>query len=118
VLLDPADRLEPDARSLEGLDGSISDTLLARGPEQTGVSTLWPLLLLQLLFLAAFLWVCVVWGPWHDADAILAVIAGMFGVAAMANICASELRSVRFSDREHGLVRLGKTGRAKRWHSL
>jgi len=58
--------------------------LFAGGLEQAGVSTLWPLLLLQLLFLAAFLSFCVVWGPWGDANAVLAVIAGMFGVAAMA----------------------------------
>jgi uncharacterized membrane protein YoaK (UPF0700 family) len=58
--------------------------LLARGFEKAGVSTLWPLLLLQLLFLVAFLWVSVAWGPWRDADAVLAVIAGMSGVAAMA----------------------------------
>jgi uncharacterized membrane protein YoaK (UPF0700 family) len=43
-----------------------------------------PLLLLQLLFLAAFLSICVVAGPWRDTNAILAVTAGMFGVAAMA----------------------------------
>ena len=58
--------------------------LLAGGIEQAGVSTLPPLLLLQLLFLAAFLSICVVAGPWRDANAILAVTAGMFGVAAMA----------------------------------
>jgi uncharacterized membrane protein YoaK (UPF0700 family) len=58
--------------------------LLARGLEKAGVSTLWPLLLLQLLFLVAFLWVSVACGPWDDADAVLAVIAGMSGVAAMA----------------------------------
>jgi uncharacterized membrane protein YoaK (UPF0700 family) len=58
--------------------------LLAGALERAGVSTLRPLLLLQLLFLVAFLWVSVAWGPWRDADAVLAVIAGMFGVAAMA----------------------------------
>lgn len=58
--------------------------LLARGLEQAGVSTLRPLLLLQLFFLVALLWICVAAGPWRDADAILAVIAGMCGVAAMA----------------------------------
>jgi uncharacterized membrane protein YoaK (UPF0700 family) len=58
--------------------------LLAGGLEQAGVSTLPPLLLLQLLFLAAFLSICVVAGPWRDTNAILAVTAGMFGVAAMA----------------------------------
>jgi len=58
--------------------------LLAGGLEQAGVSTLRPLLLLQLFFLVGFLSICVAAGPWRDADAILAVIAGMCGVAAMA----------------------------------
>ena len=58
--------------------------LLAGGLEQAGVSTLRPLLLLQLFFLVVFLTICVAAGPWRDADAILAVIAGMSGVAAMA----------------------------------
>jgi uncharacterized membrane protein YoaK (UPF0700 family) len=58
--------------------------VLAGGLEQIGVSALRPLLLLQLFFLAAFLSVCLVAGPWRDANAILAVSAGMFGVAAMA----------------------------------
>jgi uncharacterized membrane protein YoaK (UPF0700 family) len=58
--------------------------LLARSLEQIGVSTLRPLLLLQLFFLVALLSVCVAAGPWRDANAILAVTAGMFGVAAMA----------------------------------
>ena len=58
--------------------------LLAGGLEQAGVSTLRPLLLLQLFFLVALLWICIAAGPWRDADAILAIIAGMCGVAAMA----------------------------------
>jgi uncharacterized membrane protein YoaK (UPF0700 family) len=58
--------------------------LLAGGLEQMGVSTLRPLLLLQLFFLVAFLSVCVAAGPWREANAIPAVTAGMFGVAAMA----------------------------------
>jgi uncharacterized membrane protein YoaK (UPF0700 family) len=58
--------------------------VLAGGLEQIGVSTLRPLLLLQLFFLAAFISVCLLAGPWRDANAILAVSAGMFGVAAMA----------------------------------
>lgn len=58
--------------------------VLAGGLEQIGVSTLRPLLLLQLFFLAAFISVCLVAGPWRDANAILAVSAGMIGVAAMA----------------------------------
>jgi uncharacterized membrane protein YoaK (UPF0700 family) len=57
--------------------------LLAGGLERTGVSTPRPLLLL-LFFLIAFLAVCVVASPRRDADAVLAVTAGMFGVAAMA----------------------------------
>jgi uncharacterized membrane protein YoaK (UPF0700 family) len=58
--------------------------LLAGGLEQAGVPSLRPLLLLQLLFLVGFLSVCIAAGPWRDADALLAVTAGMFGVAAMA----------------------------------
>ena len=58
--------------------------LLASGLERAGISTLRPLLLLQLIFLSAFLVFCVAAGPWSDADAILAIIAGMCGVAAMA----------------------------------
>ncbi len=58
--------------------------LLAGGLERIGASTLRPLLLLQLFFLFAFLSVCIVAAPWQDANATLAVIAGMFGVAAMA----------------------------------
>jgi hypothetical protein len=34
--------------------------------------------------LTAFLVLSVAAGPWRDADAILAIVAGMFGVAAMA----------------------------------
>jgi uncharacterized membrane protein YoaK (UPF0700 family) len=58
--------------------------LLASGLERAGISTLRPLLLLQLIFLGAFLVLCVTAGPWRDADAILAILAGMCGVAAMA----------------------------------
>jgi uncharacterized membrane protein YoaK (UPF0700 family) len=58
--------------------------LLAGGLEQNGVLTLRPLLLLQLFFLVAFLSVGVVAGPWPDANATPAIIAGMSGVAAMA----------------------------------
>jgi uncharacterized membrane protein YoaK (UPF0700 family) len=58
--------------------------LLAGGLDQAGVPTLQPLLLLQLLFLVAFLTICTEAGPWRDANALLAVIAGMCGVAAMA----------------------------------
>jgi uncharacterized membrane protein YoaK (UPF0700 family) len=57
--------------------------LLATGLERIGFLPLRSLLLLQLL-LAAFLWLCVAAGPWSEPDAILAIIAGMFGVAAMA----------------------------------
>jgi uncharacterized membrane protein YoaK (UPF0700 family) len=58
--------------------------LLAGGLERAGLSTLQPLLLVEVLFLAAFLLVCGLWGPWRDPNAILATVAGMFGVAAMA----------------------------------
>jgi uncharacterized membrane protein YoaK (UPF0700 family) len=58
--------------------------LLAGVLERSGMSTLRPLLLLQLIFLVVFLGLCVTEGPWSSADALLAIIAGMFGVAAMA----------------------------------
>ena len=58
--------------------------LVAGGLERAGVSTLPPLLLLQLLSLIAFLVLCVTAGPWTNANATLAIIAGMFGVTAMA----------------------------------
>jgi uncharacterized membrane protein YoaK (UPF0700 family) len=58
--------------------------LLAGGLERAGMSTLRPLLLLQLIFLVAFLVLSITAGPWSNADALFAVIAGMFGVAAMA----------------------------------
>src|SRR5204863_5861960 len=51
--------------------------LLAGGLERAGVPTLQPLLLLQLFFLVALLWICIAAGPWRDANAILAVIAGI-----------------------------------------
>jgi uncharacterized membrane protein YoaK (UPF0700 family) len=57
--------------------------VLAIGLERAGLSPVQPLLL-QLLLLVGFLLVCVATGPWSDSDAIPAVIAGMFGVAAMA----------------------------------
>src|SRR5271156_5267533 len=50
--------------------------LLAGGLDQAGVSTLQPLLLLQLLFLVAFFSICVVAGPWGGAPGKLAVLPG------------------------------------------
>ena len=58
--------------------------VLASGLERSGLSTLQPLLLLQLVFLAAFFGLGVTAGPWRNTDALLAIVAGMFGVAAMA----------------------------------
>jgi uncharacterized membrane protein YoaK (UPF0700 family) len=58
--------------------------LFARALERAGLDTLGPLLLLQLLSLAAFLVLCVTAGPWLDPNAATAVLAGMFGVVAMA----------------------------------
>jgi uncharacterized membrane protein YoaK (UPF0700 family) len=58
--------------------------LLAAAIERAGLSTLQPLLLLQLLLLFGCLVLAVTAGPWTDANAALAVVAGMFGVAAMA----------------------------------
>jgi uncharacterized membrane protein YoaK (UPF0700 family) len=58
--------------------------LFASGLERAGIATLRPMLVLEVIFLTAFLVFCVTAGPWSDADAILAIIAGMCGVAAMA----------------------------------
>jgi uncharacterized membrane protein YoaK (UPF0700 family) len=58
--------------------------LLAGGLERAGRNTLGPLLLLQLLALSVFLVLCTAAGPWIDPNATAAVVAGMFGVAAMA----------------------------------
>jgi uncharacterized membrane protein YoaK (UPF0700 family) len=58
--------------------------LFAGGLERAGLSTLRPLLLVEVLFLAAFLVVSGVWGPWRDPNAMPATIAGLLGVAAMA----------------------------------
>jgi len=58
--------------------------MIARAIERSGGSSLLPLLLLQLVALAAIFWLSVTRGPWTDPDAALAIIAGMCGVSAMA----------------------------------
>jgi uncharacterized membrane protein YoaK (UPF0700 family) len=58
--------------------------MIARAIERIGWPCLQPLLLLQLLALVAFFMLSVTAGPWRDPDALLAIIAGMCGVAAMA----------------------------------
>ena len=91
--------------------------LLAGGLERSGRSTLAPLLLLQLIVLVAFLVLCVTAGPWRDADAILAIIAGMFGVAAMAvqnalvqiSMTKSPTTAVMTTNVTHFMVDLGET---------
>jgi len=58
--------------------------LLAGGLEAIQIASLRPLLLLQLLLLAGFLFICVAAGARLDPNATTAIIAGMLGVAAMA----------------------------------
>jgi uncharacterized membrane protein YoaK (UPF0700 family) len=58
--------------------------LLASGLEEIGLASLRPLLVLQLFLLACFLALCAAAGPRIDPNAPNAIIAGMFGVAAMA----------------------------------
>jgi uncharacterized membrane protein YoaK (UPF0700 family) len=58
--------------------------VIARAIERMGGSSLLPLLLLQLLALAAFFWLSVTEGPWQNPNAVLAIVAGMCGVSAMA----------------------------------
>jgi len=62
----------------------LSTSLIAGAIQRTGRSSLQLLLVLQLLMLAACLVLSVTAGPWSDADAMLAVVAAMLGVAAMA----------------------------------
>ena len=91
--------------------------LLAGGLERSEISTLAPLLLLQLIVLVAFLVLCVTAGPWRDADAILAIIAGMFGVAAMAvqnalvqiSMKKSPTTAVMTTNVTHFMLDLGET---------
>jgi uncharacterized membrane protein YoaK (UPF0700 family) len=58
--------------------------LLAGSLETIGLSSLGPLLLLQLLLLAGFLVICVAAGPHVDPNASIGILAGMLGVSAMA----------------------------------
>ncbi len=58
--------------------------LLVAGLERVRVASLRPLLLLQFLFLAGFLAVCVAAGPSIDPNNANAIVAGMLGVSAMA----------------------------------
>jgi uncharacterized membrane protein YoaK (UPF0700 family) len=58
--------------------------LLAGGLEIIGRASLRPLLLLQALFLAAFLILCVTQTAPVNPNAAVPVVAGMFGVSAMA----------------------------------
>ena len=58
--------------------------LLAGALESIGFASLRPLLLLQFLLLAGFFVLCVSAGPRIDPDATKAILAGMFGVSAMA----------------------------------
>ena len=91
--------------------------LLASSLERSGRSTLAPLLLLQLIVLVVFLVLCVTAGPWRDADAIVAIIAGMFGVAAMAvqnalvqiSMTKSPTTAVMTTNVTHFMVDLGET---------
>src|SRR5271167_2358077 len=68
--------------------------LLAGGLARSGMSRLRPLLLLQPKFLVAFLVLCVTAGLWSSADALLAIIAGMFGVAAQISLKNSPTTAV------------------------
>jgi uncharacterized membrane protein YoaK (UPF0700 family) len=58
--------------------------LIAAGCERVGLAPLWPLLLLQFLLLGGFLALGVAAGPQVDPNGAHAILAGMFGVSAMA----------------------------------
>ena len=61
-----------------------STRLLAGVLERIGFASLRPLLLLQLLLLVGFLALCAFAGARVDPNATRAILAGMFGVSAMA----------------------------------
>lgn len=58
--------------------------LVADRLERANVSTLRPLLALQVGLLGGCLALCVTVGPWGDTSAVLAVVAAMLAVSAMA----------------------------------
>jgi uncharacterized membrane protein YoaK (UPF0700 family) len=58
--------------------------LLASALEMIGFASLRPLLLLQFLLLAGFFVLCTSAGPRIDPNATKVILAGMFGVSAMA----------------------------------
>ena len=62
----------------------LATSLLVHTLRHRHIPTLQPLLGLQLLLLLGFLMLCVVAGPSIDIRSPQAVLAGMFGVAAMA----------------------------------
>jgi hypothetical protein len=107
----------------------LSDQLARRRPRARWVSTLRPLLLLQLFFLIALLAVCVVASPRRDANAVLAVTAGMFGVVAMAvqntlvqiSLTNTPTTAVMTTHIAHFMLGLGKVlvgrDRARRAHA-
>jgi uncharacterized membrane protein YoaK (UPF0700 family) len=59
-------------------------TLASGAMARPGSTALQPLLWLQTAFLAGFLGIGVGFGPFANADGSTAILAGMFGVAAMA----------------------------------
>jgi len=90
--------------------------ILAGGLQRSGLPTLWPLLLLQEILLAAFFLICVIASPWPSMDATPAVIAGMFAVAAMAvqnalvqvSLKSSPTTAVMTTNVTHFLLDLGE----------
>ena len=58
--------------------------VVASSLESRGFDSLQPLLLLQFLFLAGFLLLCVYAGPRIDPSGTIEIVAGMLGVCAMA----------------------------------
>ena len=64
--------------------GLALTSIFARALERAGASPLRAFLWLQLMLLSAFLAICVAAGPGVSANAPSMVVAGMFGVAAMA----------------------------------
>jgi uncharacterized membrane protein YoaK (UPF0700 family) len=62
----------------------ILTRLMAGGLEERRIASLLPLLMLQFLLLAGFLAIAAAAGPRIDPNALMMIVAGMLGVAAMA----------------------------------
>jgi uncharacterized membrane protein YoaK (UPF0700 family) len=70
-------------------------TLLSRPIARLGLPALRTMLVIEAVLLAVFLALGVSFGPFSEADSSIAVLAGMFGVAAMATQNATGMLAIK-----------------------